>query len=53
MGYSCHRSALLDCESDNLENSHQSLLEAASVQAQIIEGEFSTFATWTVIEGNK
>lgn len=50
---SCHRSAMLDCESDNSGNSHQSLLEAASVQAQIIEGEFSAFATWAVIEGNK
>lgn len=39
------RSAMLDCESENSGNSHQSLLEAASVQAQIIEGELSTFAT--------
>ncbi|TNM84457.1 hypothetical protein fugu_008635 [Takifugu bimaculatus] len=29
--------AMLDCESDNSGNSHQSLLEGASVQAQIIE----------------
>lgn len=45
---------MLDCESDNSEHSHQTLLEGASVQAQIIEGEFapnyvmeeSSFATF-------
>lgn len=45
-----HRSAMLDCEADNSGNSQQSLLEAASVQAQIIEGELSTFV---VTEGKK
>uniref|UniRef100_A0A674NKQ5 Tripartite motif containing 37 n=1 Tax=Takifugu rubripes TaxID=31033 RepID=A0A674NKQ5_TAKRU len=61
----CHKpseAAMLDCESDNSGNSHQSLLEGASVQAQIIEGEFiqctqlryeSSFATLIVIERNK
>lgn len=39
---------MLDCEADNSGNSQQALLEAASVQAQIIEGELSTF---DVMEG--
>lgn len=30
---------MLDCESDNSGN-HQSLLEGASVQTQLMEGEF-------------
>lgn len=39
---------MLDCEADHSGNSQQALLEAASVQAQIIEGELSTFV---VMEG--
>lgn len=41
---------MLDCEADNSGNSQQALLEAASVQAQTIEGEMSTFV---VMEGRR